>query len=307
MTDIQLAQLSNNAVALAIAAFCVSLVAYAASGAVTRARRRSLSGQPVALPAGGVPARPDRADSPTATSVIPRDRSGRAADLLVVVATLLLVVALTTRGLSVGRVPWGNMYEFTLSAALSASIALCFGLRHEVIRPLAAWAVALVVLALGLGVTVLWTPAGELVPVLDSYWLVVHVAAAITAGGIFTLGFITAVAHLVRSRGGRDSAMELDRISYTLHLVAFPIWTFAVIAGAIWAENAWGRYWGWDPKETWAFITWVMYAAYLHAQATPRWRGRRAAVLAVLGYLAFLFNFFGVNLWISGLHSYAGV
>lgn len=206
-----------------------------------------------------------------------------------------------------GRVPWGNMYEFTLAGALAASVALVFGLRNEVIRPLAAWAVMIVLLALGLAVTVLWTPAGELVPVLDSYWLVVHVAAAIIAGGIFTLGFVTAVAYLIRTRQGRVEAVALDRVSYTLHLVAFPVWTFAVIAGAIWAENAWGRYWGWDPKETWAFITWVAYAAYLHAQATPRWRGKRAATLAVLGYAAFLFNFFGVNLWISGLHSYAGI
>ena len=87
----------------------------------------------------------------------------------------------------------------------------------------------------------------------------------------------------------------------------FPLWTFAVIAGAIWAENAWGRYWGWDPKETWAFITWVVYAGYLHARATAGWRGRRAAVVGLIGFACFLINFFGVNLFASGLHSYAGV
>ena len=297
MSSLLLGQLSNDAVAATIAVLGMAVVAYAVSTARLRVRARSLAtaGSP-----GGSPV-----EVPDAS--LRRDRTGRAADILVRVGTMLLMLALLARGLSVGRVPWGNMYEFTVAGAAAASMALMFGLRNEVIRPLAAWAVMIVLLALGLGVTVLWTPAGELVPVLDSYWLIVHVAAAITAGGIFTLGFVTAVSYLVRERRGRAEAVALNRVSYTLHLVAFPVWTFAVMAGAIWAENAWGRYWGWDPKETWAFITWVAYAAYLHAQATPRWRGRRAAVLAVVGYLAFLFNFFGVNLWIPGLHSYAGI
>ncbi len=307
MTDLQFAQFSNNAVAAAIGVFGAALVAYAVSAAAALAGRRFavLTPQLVAAGSGA-----SRCGEPTGIDLVastPPDRAGRVAHALVILGTLLLAIALVARGLSVGRVPWGNMYEFTLAGAFAASAALSIGLRNEVIRPLGAWAVAIVVLALGLDVMVLWTPSGELVPVLDSYWLVVHVAAAITAGGIFTLGFVTAAAYLFRSRGGRDEATALNRVSYMLHLTAFPIWTFAVMAGAIWAENAWGRYWGWDPKETWAFITWVAYAAYLHAQATPRWRGRRAAVLAVVGYLAFLFNFFGVNLWIAGLHSYAGV
>ncbi|MGH3680923.1 MAG: cytochrome c biogenesis protein CcsA, partial [Natronosporangium sp.] len=111
--------------------------------------------------------------------------------------------------------------------------------------------------------------------------------------------------------GGRTSrlpsAVTLDRLAYRVHAFSFPIWTFAVIAGAIWAENSWGRYWGWDPKETWAFITWVTYAAYLHARATAGWRGSRTAVIALVGFATFLFNYFGVNIWIPGLHSYAGV
>ena len=99
----------------------------------------------------------------------------------------------------------------------------------------------------------------------------------------------------------------LERVSYGLIVFDFPIWTFAVIAGAVWAEAAWGRYWGWDPKETWAFITWVLYASYLHAEATAGWRGTKASWFALLGYAAFVFNFFGVNMWITGLHSYAGI
>ena len=103
------------------------------------------------------------------------------------------------------------------------------------------------------------------------------------------------------------SADAIDRAAYRMHAFAFPIWTFAVIAGAIWAENAWGRYWGWDPKETWAFITWLVYACYLHARATAGWRGRKAAYLALLGYSTFLFNYLVVNIFLVGLHSYAGV
>jgi cytochrome c-type biogenesis protein CcsB len=103
------------------------------------------------------------------------------------------------------------------------------------------------------------------------------------------------------------AADVLDRTAYRVLAFAFPVWTFAIIAGAIWAEAAWGRYWGWDPKETWAFITWVIYAAYLHARATAGWGGRKAAWIAVAGFAAFCFNFFAVNIFIVGLHSYAGV
>jgi len=100
---------------------------------------------------------------------------------------------------------------------------------------------------------------------------------------------------------------KLDAMAYRIHAFMFPLWTFAIVAGAIWAENAWGRYWGWDPKETWAFITWVAYAAYLHARATAGWKGRRAAVIALIAFGCFVFNYVGVNIFITGLHSYAGV
>ncbi|WP_435601779.1 cytochrome c biogenesis protein CcsA, partial [Streptomyces sp. YPW6] len=100
---------------------------------------------------------------------------------------------------------------------------------------------------------------------------------------------------------------SLDRFAYRVNAVIFPLWTFTIIAGAIWAEAAWGRYWGWDPKETWSFITWVAYACYLHARATAGWKGRKAAYLALIGFACFIFNYYGVNMFINGLHSYAGV
>ena len=107
-----------------------------------------------------------------------------------------------------------------------------------------------------------------------------------------------------RDGGVLPSAAALDRVAYRVIAFAFPIWTFAVIAGAIWAQEAWGRYWGWDPKETWSFVTWTIYAGYLHARSTAGWKGRRAAVIAVVGFISLLITYYAVNLWIVGLHSY---
>ena len=246
-------------------------------------------------------------------------RAGRLAVALTVLAVALHAAAVLARGLEAGRAPWGNMYEYATGVALVAVVGWLVMTRRQPVRYLGTWIVGAVLLTLGLSVTVLYAPADELVPALNSYWLVIHVAAAIMAGGVFTLGAAASLLYLVRTRadrGGRadrglaaglPSATALDRVTYSATLFAFPVWTFAVIAGAIWAEDAWGRYWGWDPKETWAFITWVLYAAYLHAGATAGWRGRRAQLLALAGYASFVFNFFGVNIWITGLHSYAGV
>ena len=156
-------------------------------------------------------------------------------------------------------------------------------------------------------------------PSLKSVWLAIHVSVAFISSALFTIAFSLTVLYLVQERRERSAvasrsfmdalprARELDLASYRLHAVAFPLWTFTLVAGAIWAENAWGRYWGWDPKETWAFITWLVYACYLHARATAGWRGRKAAYLAMLGYATFLFNYLVVNIVLVGLHSYAGV
>ena len=108
-----------------------------------------------------------------------------------------------------------------------------------------------------------------------------------------------------KRKGLLPPSAVLDRLAYRMIAFGFPIWTFAVIAGAVWAQSAWGRYWGWDPKETWAFITWVVFAGYLHARATAGWKGRRAAVIALIGFACLLVTYYAVNLWIVGLHSYA--
>jgi cytochrome c-type biogenesis protein CcsB len=176
------------------------------------------------------------------------------------------------------------------------------------------------VILLGIDGMRLYTSVAPLVPALNSYWLKIHVTAAVTASGTFLVGFVVAAMTLIRMGydAGRTSfpftlgdrlpeADRLERLTFRVHAFAFPIWTFAIMCGAIWAEAAWGRYWGWDPKETWSFIAWVIYAGYLHARATPSVKRWVATVIAVVGWVAMMVNLFGVNLVISGLHSYAGV
>jgi len=167
---------------------------------------------------------------------------------------------------------------------------------------------------------VLYQDAGPLVPALHSYWLAIHVLAAVIASGAFSVGALTLVLYLVKDRAVRRGTLStrgylarlpeapaLERVAYRVHAFAFPIWTFAVlITGPIWAHQAWSSYWNWDPKEVWAFITWVVYAAYLHARATAGWRGRNAAYLALLGMATLWFNFIGINYFsTTSQHSYA--
>ena len=234
------------------------------------------------------------------------------------------VASLVLRGFAAHRVPWGNMYEFSSAAALTAvTVFLVLLGRGRIDRALGAFVMAPVVLYLGLAGTVLYTAAGPLVPALNSYWIKIHVAAAVMSSGAFLLSGVLALLYLARSRydallaAGRPArfpvslgaalppAPALDRISYSVIAFAFPVWTFAVIAGAIWAESAWGRYWGWDPKETWSFITWVLYAGYLHARATAGWKGRKAAWVAVAAAGALIVDYYVVNIFVVGLHSYA--
>ncbi len=304
MTSLEAADLSDALVTSALAAFSLALVVLALASALPSSRSVTAAPVSVPVPASTVPGdgsglRPAPSRRPT--------RLGRAGTAVMVLGTVLVCAAVVTRGLAAGRAPWGNMYEFGLSGSAAVAVAFLAYSRGRPVAGLAPWTVGFVLVLLGVSVTSLYTPVDDLVPVLNSRWLVVHVAAAITAGALFTVGALATVAQLVRQRRGGDERDDpFGSLAHTVHLVAFPIWTFAVIAGAVWAENAWGRYWGWDPKETWAFITWVFYAAHLHALSTVGWR-RRAGLLAVAGFLAFLFNFFGVNLWIPGLHSYAGV
>lgn len=252
-------------------------------------------------------------------------RSGNIGMSLTWLSAILMLVALITRGVSAGRLPWGNMYEFSLAAGFSVTAAYCALSIKRDLRWLGLFVTVPVLLDLGLAITVLYTESAQLVPALRSYWLAIHVTAAVVCMGAFTVGAAVSALYLLSERAeqriqagqevGRIGAIakrlpaadRLDSMAYSVHKFMFPLWTFAVIAGAIWAEAAWGRYWGWDPKETWAFITWVIYAAYLHARATHGWRGRRAAYIAIAGYGAIIFNYFVINIYVTGLHSYSGL
>lgn len=246
------------------------------------------------------------------------EKAARLATAFLALATLLLLAGIICRGIANGHAPWGNMYEFSITGSFAFSAAYLVALRKYDLRWLGLFISFAILLALGTAITLLYRDSAPLVPALKSTWLVIHVSTAIICGGIFLLANIIAGAYLYLDRyeemGARPvwalripSLEVLDQLSYRLIAFVFPLWTFSVIAGAIWAESAWGRYWGWDPKETWAFITWVAYAAYLHARVTVGWRGRRAAWLCILAGSTFLFNYVYVNVWGTGKHTYSGL
>ncbi|MGW6455439.1 c-type cytochrome biogenesis protein CcsB [Streptomyces sp. NPDC055078] len=253
------------------------------------------------------------------------DLYGRIAIALSCLAFVIQAAGVVARALSVQRAPWGNMYEFSITfSTVLVGAYLGFLVAKKNVRWLGLPLVGTVLVDLGIATKWLYTASDQLVPALDSYWLYIHVSTAIFCGAVFYLGAVATVLYLFRDRyesklasGGKPgafatsvldrlpSAATLDKFAYRINAAVFPLWTFTIIAGAIWAGDAWGRYWGWDPKEVWSFITWVAYACYLHARATAGWKGRKAAVLALIAFACWLFNYYGVNIFVDGLHSYA--
>ncbi|MFD0201575.1 MULTISPECIES: c-type cytochrome biogenesis protein CcsB [Saccharothrix] len=244
-------------------------------------------------------------------------RLGRSGVALTVLGGLLHLGSVVLRGVVTGRVPWGNMYEYLSAVGLIAVVAWLYVVSRYDMRRMSVFVLLPIASLLFLAGNRLYAEAAPLVPPLRSYWIVIHVAAAIMASGVFLLSGVVSALHLAGSgefaRKGKPRPTrlppteDLDKIAYRTGTVGFLTLTFAIITGAVWAEQAWGRFWGWDPKETVAFVSWVCYAAYLHARATAGWRGRRSAWLNVIGLVVVLFNLFFVNLVAVGLHSYAGV
>ena len=348
-----LSHLSDHFLIVAVVLYSLAVIAFAADFAFGRRSpvvARAQADVPDRVPAGiaagaGAPPASTLAAGTVAASTLAggtgpgspaesggsRPRTPAAPGRLVRIALLfttaglaLHVAGVITRGLAVHRVPWGDMYEFVISVSCVA-VLFFIGLMIKY-RPyhLGLFFMAPIVIIMGLAQTVIYTPAGPLVPALNSYWLAIHVTAMTLASGTFMVGAVLAVVYLFAERHTRrvaaglstrygevflllPSAERLDQIAYRTVVFAFPIWTFGIMAGAIWADQAWGRYWGWDPTETWAFITWVVYACFLHARVTAGWRGRRAAYIQLLGFGCLLFNLLGVSLFITGLHSYAGL
>ena len=311
MTLADYASFSNYAVASATVVLALAFLAHVAELVFVRREADQPVEQPVPVVVG------ERTTLGPAEEPEPRSAVlTRVATALVVVSTLVLVAGVVTRALAAERVPWGNMYEFGVTGvAIALVVYLALATRIEV-----TWLGSIVtgfgLVVLGLASTA-YVPAGPLVPALHSYWLVIHVAAVMIAGALFLIGTASSVLYIVKERAEKrgsvgailnrfPSIAAMDRLAYRVIAVGFVMWTFgALISGPIWAQYAWGRYWGWDPKEVWAFITWVVHAGYLHARATAGWRGRRAALIALVGFATFLFSYYGVNIFVPGLHSYA--
>jgi cytochrome c-type biogenesis protein CcsB len=235
----------------------------------------------------------------------------------------LQVIATVLRGLAASRVPWANMYEFAMTGTLMIMLVfLIVNLKWD-IRYLGAFITGFVLLALGISATRYYVEVVPLPPALQSYWLVIHVFVATLATGFFALGFALSLTQILQERRERatneqqaarwawlsrlPNSVNLENFAYRLIIVGFVLWTFTLIAGAVWAEKAWGRYWGWDVKEVWTFIIWTIFAGYLHARSTRGWRGSRSAVLAMIGFAAVVFNFTVVNIFFKGLHAYSGL
>jgi cytochrome c-type biogenesis protein CcsB len=326
--DPSLAALSDHLFTVSVVLYSLAVVAFCAELAFGGRTAQARTGELVAAggvgaPAAPAPPVPDTGDGLPQES--PRGRRlGAVAMALTVLGLLSHAGVLVTRGMAADRLPWGNMYEFGTAVVLVAVVAYTvLALRAPVLRHIGAFVLGPVVLAMVLIGLFLYASAGPLVAALRSWWLGVHVTTAILGFGIFFVSGISSVLYLLRSRYEQKvadgpassfsllarlpSAAALDRTAHRTAVFGFPIWTFAVIAGAIWAESAWGRFWGWDPKETWAFIAWVVYAAYLHARTTAGWRGRPSAWVNVVGLAVMVFNLLYVNMVSTGLHSYAGL
>jgi cytochrome c-type biogenesis protein CcsB len=214
-----------------------------------------------------------------------------------------------------GYVPLSNMYEsliFFSWTIVLLYLILEFKYRQKIIgvfvTPFAFLAIALTSIIPGIDAKI--TP---LVPALQSNWLTIHVTTCFFGYASFAVSFGISILYLIRDRKGGESAEIskwlpsaplLDEINYKSIVIGFPMLTLGIVTGAAWANYAWGTYWSWDPKETWSLITWFIYAAFLHARLTRDWRGRKAAVLSIIGFAAVMFTYFGVNYLLSGLHSY---
>jgi cytochrome c-type biogenesis protein CcsB len=320
--NVALARYSDWAFTAAVVALVIAMVLLAfelayAGGRRADRRERVLVGAVAADSA--IPGIVEDAPAPFA------ERVGRAGLAVVYLGIGLLVACILLRGSATLRAPWGNMYEFINLTCLCGLVAGAIVLRRPVYRPLWVFLLVPVLILLTVSGRWLYTNAAPVMPALQSYWLPIHVSVVSLGSGVFMVAGIASILFLLRtSRLGEPDddrpegvlarmvqrlpdAQTLDRVAYRTTIFAFPVFGFGVIFGAVWAEEAWGRYWGWDPKETVSFIAWVTYAAYLHARSTAGWRDRKAAWINVAGFVAMVFNLFFVNLVTVGLHSYAGV
>ena len=335
MTSVQLSTYCLYAAYSAMGIYVISFIAFAldlakrsgdaqlAVTAALKAQNRLAAGQVAGSSqsqgAGGVSVL-ERTDVVTPES--PQRRSSKFERIGMSMMTLGLLVHIASvvlRGLAAGRVPWANMFEFGLTGTvLIVGVFLLVNLVVD-LRYLGAYVMGLNLVLLGVAVVNFYVAVSPLVPALQSYWLVIHVFVACLGTAFFAIAGGLSAAQIVQARRETSKnagiklfdtlpgSERLEDLAYRIALVGFVLWTFTLIAGAIWAEKAWGRYWGWDTKEVWTFIIWVIYAGYIHARATRGWRGARSSWLSIVGFAAVMFNFSVVNLFFKGLHAYSGL
>ncbi len=326
MSDAAWETLSNQAIAAAGIVYFLALMSHLVEWSalrtvpVGRAARVPVSAG--AATEGGTIDEPREPDEPDEAKTYRIAMFGRLGLLLTLIAAGAHFVGLVGRGMAAdpNRVPWGNMYEFTITGAFVVVAGYLLLRRRYGLDWMGPIITAFEVVMLMVAVLWLYDPVAPLTEALLSYWLVIHVVSAIIATGAFTLGGIASALYLIKARSlARGKGVDrgyiarlptlatLDRVSYRIHAFGFPVWTFAVlISGPIWAHQAWSSYWNWDPKEVCAFITWVLYAAYLHARSTAGWKGRNAAILSLVGLASLWFNFIGINYFsTTSQHSYA--
>ncbi|MEO9326873.1 c-type cytochrome biogenesis protein CcsB [Gordonia aurantiaca] len=333
--DETLARYSDLLFGTAMAVYVVAALLFLGALAAVRGRKleeRELVRAGVGAPGTDSEARvPGRVDGPQQRRSL-GDKLGNMGLPVAIVGLIAHVASIVLRAMATDRVPWGNMYEFVSMTCAAGVIAALVILRKSEHRPLMSFVLLPVVLLMFIAGRWLYTQAAPVVPALKSYWLAVHVSIISVSSGILMVSGVASILYLMKLRWASNpaddtspatrpgfagamrriidhipAAENLDRLAYRSVVVGFPLFGLGVICGAIWAEAAWGRFWGWDPKETVSFIAWVIYAAYLHARATAGWRNTAAAWINVAGFVAMLFNLFIINLVVSGLHSYAGL
>ena len=323
----ELETLSTTALYSAMIVYAIAFVFYAidlanrSGDATLAAKQQQAAAVNAAATGGGVATRTRPQAEP---SVAPRrSRALRIGFSLTVVGFAFHLAATIMRGIGAERVPWANMYEFALTATCTIVLVFLVVQFFVDLRFLGALVTGMTVLFLGVTKVNFYVSIVPLQPALDSYWLVIHILVAVLAVGVLTLSFGLSVLQLLQHRrearelsgeptglnfmATMPNAVRLEDLSYRLAIIGFVFWTFTLIAGSIWAEAAWSRYWGWDTKEVWTFVIWVLYAGFIHARATRGWRGSRSAWLSIIAYAAVIFNFAIVNVFFKGLHAYSGL
>lgn len=336
-----LEQFSNIALYSAMVVYALAFVFYVIDFANRSGEAQSSGGAQVASSAvsgearvaresGGSVATLTRTAAPArgATGSETPGRAGRSTPLrigfaLTVLGFLLHLAATALRGIAAERLPFSNMYEFALTATCAIVLVFLLVQFFVDLRFLGALVTGLALVFLGVTRVNFYVDIVPLPAALNTYWLIIHILVAVSAVGFLTISFGLSVLQLLQHRRERQiatgsavdmrflasmpRAARLEDLAYRVAIIGFVFWSFTLIAGAIWAERAWSRYWGWDVKEVWTFVIWVLYAGYIHARATRGWRGVRSAWLSVIAYAAVIFNFTVVNVFFSGLHSYSGL